>query len=347
MSKFIQIHSLTFYPASNLNRDDLGRPKTVLIGGTNRLRISSQCLKRAWRTSDIFSLELSIHLGIRTKGMGKRLFDLLQQQGVSEAKAREWILPILEKFGALDKSSKKKANKNLEHAQLIHFSPEETHYIEQMIYQCAQEQRGPTEKELKLLPHHRAVDIALFGRMLASYQELNVEAAVQVAHAFTVDQVAIQEDYFTAIDDLNQERNGAHVGETEFGSGLFYSYICIDTELLKKNLQGDLALTNQAIKNLLIASSIISPKGKQNSFASRARASYVLVEKGRQQPRSLAAAFIEPIRGKDLLGLAINALETTKQNFDRAYGPCSEADQTLDCKNGKGSLEELVSFISI
>ena len=58
MNRFIQLHLLTSYPPSNLNRDDLGRPKTAIMGGVNRLRISSQSLKRAWRTSDVFKEKL-------------------------------------------------------------------------------------------------------------------------------------------------------------------------------------------------------------------------------------------------------------------------------------------------
>jgi len=42
MGNFIQLHLLTSYPPSNLNRDDLGRPKTAIMGGKTRLRISSQ-----------------------------------------------------------------------------------------------------------------------------------------------------------------------------------------------------------------------------------------------------------------------------------------------------------------
>jgi CRISPR system Cascade subunit CasC len=34
MSEFIQLHILASYPPSNLNRDDLGRPKTAVMGGT-------------------------------------------------------------------------------------------------------------------------------------------------------------------------------------------------------------------------------------------------------------------------------------------------------------------------
>ncbi|EMV2433788.1 type I-E CRISPR-associated protein Cas7/Cse4/CasC, partial [Escherichia coli] len=54
MTTFIQLHLLTAYPAANLNRDDTGAPKTVVLGGATRLRVSSQSLKRAWRTSALF-----------------------------------------------------------------------------------------------------------------------------------------------------------------------------------------------------------------------------------------------------------------------------------------------------
>ena len=55
MSRFLQLHLLTFYPPSNLNRDDTGRPKTATVGGAPRLRISSQAMKRAWRSSPAFA----------------------------------------------------------------------------------------------------------------------------------------------------------------------------------------------------------------------------------------------------------------------------------------------------
>ncbi|HPY16023.1 MAG TPA: type I-E CRISPR-associated protein Cas7/Cse4/CasC, partial [bacterium] len=73
MSEFIQIHMLASYPPSNLNRDDLGRPKTATVGGTQRIRVSSQSLKRSWRTSEAFSDALKGTIGIRTKIMGVKI----------------------------------------------------------------------------------------------------------------------------------------------------------------------------------------------------------------------------------------------------------------------------------
>jgi hypothetical protein len=81
MSRFVQLHVLTSYLPSNLNRDDTGRPKTALMGDAMRLRLSSQSQKRAWRTSDIFEVSLAGHLGTRTKWMGKE--DL---QGAQESR---------------------------------------------------------------------------------------------------------------------------------------------------------------------------------------------------------------------------------------------------------------------
>ncbi len=52
--RFLQLHVLTAFGPSNLNRDDLGMPKTAVFGNVPRLRVSSQSLKRAWRTSDVF-----------------------------------------------------------------------------------------------------------------------------------------------------------------------------------------------------------------------------------------------------------------------------------------------------
>ena len=67
MTTFIEMHALRSFPPSNLNRDDLGTPKTAVFGGTRRLRISSQCLKRTWRTSEHFRGAFAeSELGVRT-----------------------------------------------------------------------------------------------------------------------------------------------------------------------------------------------------------------------------------------------------------------------------------------
>ncbi|MEO8298970.1 MAG: type I-E CRISPR-associated protein Cas7/Cse4/CasC, partial [Burkholderiales bacterium] len=299
MSRFVQLHLLTSYPPSNLNRDDTGRPKTALVGDANRLRISSQSLKRAWRTSEVFGLALTGHLGTRTKRMGKEVFDALKAGGIGDKPAREWAKEIAKQFGKPKSDKKTDNDADLEIEQLAHFSPEEHEAIQALVATLIERKDKPTDEELKLLRHpSRAVDIAMFGRMLADAADFNVEAAVQVAHAITVHRAAVEDDYFSAVDDLNtrEDTGAAHIGERGYGAGLFYLYLCIDCELLQKNLGGDAALAARALQALLHAVTKVSPTGMQNSFGSRAYAGYVMAEKGNQQPRSLAQAFLKPVK---------------------------------------------------
>src|SRR5580693_3616597 len=290
MTQFIQLHLLTSYPPSNLNRDDLGRPKTAVLGGAKRLRVSSQSLKRAWRTSDLFQQALAGHVGTRTKGMGTEVLKALKAADVPDKVARTAAGKIAAVFGKPKTAGKKgeeAVSAKVEIEQLAHFSPEERAGIDALVALLAVEKREPIDAELKLLKKdHRAVDIALFGRMLADAPDYNVEAAAQVAHAITVHATEVEDDYFSAVDDLNigeEDRGAGHIGEAEFAAGLFYLYLCIDRDLLVENLGGDEELVAKALRSLAEAAAKVPPSGKQASFASRAYASYALAEKGRQR----------------------------------------------------------------
>lgn len=105
MTTFIQLHMLTSYPPANLNRDDLGRPKTARMGGAERLRVSSQSLKRHWRTSDLFQEAAAGHVGIRTKRLGVTIREKLEAAGIKEKDAKQWARDIADVFGALKKDS--------------------------------------------------------------------------------------------------------------------------------------------------------------------------------------------------------------------------------------------------
>lgn len=343
MSKFIQLHLLTSYAPANLNRDDLGRPKTARMGETERLRVSSQSLKRHWRTSDLIQDVLGDNLGTRTKRLGIEVCNRMIEAGIAEKKANEWAGKIASVFGKSKKDS-------LEIEQLAHVSPEEWEAVWNLTDKLAAENRAPEDDELNLLrKNSRAVDIALFGRMLASSPDFNTEAACQVAHAISVHSVAVEDDYFTAVDDLNRgdtDLGAAHIGEAAFAAALFYSYVCIDKELLIENLGGDQALASKALGALLEAAVKVSPKGKQNSFASRAYASYVLVEKGGQQPRSLSVAFLKPVAGENQAEDAIKALERQCENFDKVYGQCADVRRSVNALTGEGSFAELKAFVA-
>lgn len=374
MSEFIQLHILTSYPPSNLNRDDLGTPKTAMMGGARRLRVSSQSLKRAWRTSDAFQKAFNGHLGIRTKEMGwqvylalkegKKLVDVIKGDDadpvnppVGEKDAVAWAQEIAGVFGKLkvpkekeNEDPEKKKKESLCVEQMVHFSPEEIAAIDDLIARLAASGEKPLGEDLDLLRNQcSAVDIAMFGRMLAANPAFNKEAAVQVAHAISVHRVAVEDDYFTAVDDLNrgEEDVGAgHVGQAEFAAGLFYAYLCINRDLLVENLGNDAALADRAIRALVEAAVKVGPKGKQNSFASRAYASYLLAERGREQPRSLSVAFLKPVSGDDYLGNAIQTLTRTRKNMEEVYGACADACQEMNAVTGEGTLDEILRFVA-
>lgn len=352
MQRFVQLHLLTSYPPSNLNRDDTGRPKTALMGDAQRLRISSQSQKRAWRTSELFESALAGHIGTRTKDMGKRLHQALSAAGVADKAAREWARQIAGRFGKLKSDKKVEKDEDLQIEQLAHFSPEEIEAVDALVKACAARGSAPTDEELQLLRKPRtAADIAMFGRMLADSPAFNIEAAVQVAHAITVHSSPVEDDYFSAVDDLNtglSDKGAAHIGERSFGAGLYYLYICIDRALLAENLGQDAALASRVLEAFLHAVTKVSPTGMQNSHASRAYASYVLAEKGDQQPRSLSQAFLKPVKphpDEDMLDLAVQAIERRYENFDKVYGPCADSRQSLNVEKGEGSLAGLIAFV--
>ena len=166
MSRFIQLHVLTAYPPANLNRDDTGRPKTALVGDALRLRISSQSLKRAWRTSDVFEESVGGgHLGRRTKLLGVELYRTLTAGGVGEKSARVWARAIAGQFGKLKADKKTESDDDLQIEQLAHLSPAESSAADALAKACAARGSEPTAEEMKILAKPRAaVDIAMFGQ---------------------------------------------------------------------------------------------------------------------------------------------------------------------------------------
>jgi CRISPR system Cascade subunit CasC len=158
-----------------------------------------------------------------------------------------------------------------------------------------------------------------------------------------------EDDYFTAVDDLNrddQDQGSAHIGEAGFGSAIYYTYICINKNLLIENLQNNAELANKAIKALTEAALTLAPTGKLNSFANHVRSSYVIAERGTKQPRSLAAAFFKPIHDDDHINESIRIINSQRENMDKVYGKCYAADYTLNAHSGIGTLNELLAFVA-
>jgi CRISPR-associated protein Cas7/Cse4/CasC subtype I-E len=225
MARFLQLHLLTFYPPANLNRDDTGRPKTAIIGGVERLRISSQSLKRAVRASDVFRTKLDGHLAQRTQRLGADIQAHLVEKGMDTEAATANARKIAAVFGKLEDE---KADQPTYIRQLAFISP---HEREAAFALAAQALAGATidpKPDAVLAKVDTAADIAMFGRMLADNADFNREAAVQVAHAYTTHKVTVEDDFYTAVDDLKtkaEDAGAGFIGELGFGSGLFYLYV--------------------------------------------------------------------------------------------------------------------------
>jgi CRISPR system Cascade subunit CasC len=324
------------YPPANLNRDDTGKPKTARFGDADRLRVSSQALKRAWRTSPVFETALNGHLGERTQRLGYEIEQHLRGRGIAGDKARKTAREVASRFGKI----KPESDKNPTHIEQLAFvSPEERTAALALAERTAAAEDIDPGKEALLRETDGAVDIAMFGRMLADDPAFNREAAVQVAHALTTHRAVIEDDYYTAVDDLKgpaEDAGAGFIGEAGFGSGLFYLYICIDRDLLIRNLGGNEDLAKAGIAALIEAAATVGPRGKQASFASRARGSYIRAERGETAPRTLAAAFLKPVKGDDLLAQSIEAIERMRRSFARAYDEPTALDDGPEAESFRG-----------
>jgi CRISPR system Cascade subunit CasC len=272
----------------------------------------------------------------------------MRDNDAEEIYAINVVKKIMEQYGKLKKKDNDKPLSELELEQIVHISPEEKDAIRELCDKLIVEKRFPLDEELNFLSKtSRAVDLALFGRMLASNPGYNVEPAVQVSHAITVNSIIIEDDYFTAVDDLNAgstETGSAHIGVSNFGSGIFYLHIVINKTLLETNLN-NINQAKSAIKALTIAAATVSPSGKQSSYASRARALYILAEKGKQTPRQLTSAFLNPVNGPDMLNKAITRLEKLCDNMDTVYGKCADKRYKINVENAEGTMDELLEFV--
>jgi len=84
---FIQLHTLTSYHASLINRDETGSAKRITFGGAPRIRISSQCLKRHWR--EHFMADEKFASAVRSCNVfEERVLQLAVEKGADEEGAR-------------------------------------------------------------------------------------------------------------------------------------------------------------------------------------------------------------------------------------------------------------------
>lgn len=325
---FIDIHILQSVPPSNINRDDTGSPKIARFGGVTRSRVSSQAWKKA--TRDLFpSYLLEDEIGWRTK----HVVDLISEHAAAKR-------PDLNGENLEDASAKalgatgiKVTDKDT--GYLLFLSPKQVESLADLAIASVEGGSSIDKKaakdvlNIKQRPTLNAIDIALFGRMVADAPDLNVDAAVQVAHAISVGRAETEFDYFTALDDRAPEDNAgaAMIETTEFTSSTLYRYADIDVLHLCENL-GSAAAACRGVEAFLKAFVRSMPTGKQNSFANRTLPAAVIVELRETQPVSLVNAFEKPIstmQEKSQTERACEELVVQERAIDEAFGIAPKA----------------------
>ena len=347
--RFLQIHTLHSYPAALLNRDDSGLAKRLTFGGAVRTRISSQSLKRHWRTAqDDFAIHsiAGSTAAIRSRNIVERkvIAPLKGTDGISDE-----VLTAVESafnIGVYGSSGNTERGRQ----PLLLGVPEVEHLQQRAAAICAEHpadakaagdtatalfnaRRGEGNNFRAMLDGCRlpaGLEGALFGRMVTSDPGANIEAAVHVAHAFTVHREESESDYFSVVDDLqrdDEDAGAAHIGDVELTAGLFYGYVVVDVPGLVSNLEGcnsgdwqdaDRELAATVVEHLTHLIATVSPGAKLGSTAPYGRARFMLIEAGSSQPYSLADAFRKPVPAQ--IDAALDALTTEIEGQDACYG---------------------------
>ena len=359
--RFLQIHTLSPYTGALLNRDDSGLAKRLPYGGSLRTRVSSQCLKRHWRmATDPHALS---HINGAVESLRSR--ELVTKQVIGKLRDDDEfpkdVLDALEpEFQMAVYGDKGTTRSN---RQTLLFGAPELRWLHDQARTLATNAAGNAEAagkaasawrnefkaNIKTLREQTAVPgglaAALFGRMVTSDTEANITAPLHVAHAFTVHEEEPESDYFTAVDDLSGDEPGADtIQETELTSGLFYGYVVVDIPGLLDNLGRNADLAGHVLHNLVYLIAEVSPGAKLGSTAPYGRASFMLLENGDRQPRSLAEAYRSPCDPH--VESAVAALVKHLQRLDTAYAT-GEARRAMSLVPGDVPNAELSSLADL
>jgi len=345
----IEIHMIQNHTPSNINRDDLGAPKTCMFGGTLRARISSQCLKRSIRRSEVFRTPLAEWLGVRTKYFPDLVREKLPDSGIPKADHAGIVLAA-SKIAKREEQTSGKAPEETEDdrpktAQLIFLGPQEADAFIRRLERLREDDEWASaykklvqdklkgkalqkfHRELRQAYAKRSVDVSLFGRMTTSEAFENVEAAMEVAHALSTHDIRNEVDYFTAVDDLETGTGAGHVAENQYNSACYYKYFSLDWDLLKANLAGDDTsqdeLAGRALGHFIRAAACTVPTGKKKGHANNNLPDGVLVEIKREKiPTSYANAFAASVQpdAQGLIAESILALGHYVGSVVNGYG---------------------------
>lgn len=328
MSKFIDIHILQSVPASCINRDDSGQPKTVTYGGALRSRVSSQAWKRATRMrfeqeSELIATDEEFLKTYGTKNLVRLIAREMQAQK-DDLDENEALDTAKECLSVALSTSKFESGKGKDPYQTKTRYVMSLGQIRNLANYCLTHNPSDFAKDKteikKLVIGQNSLALSLFGRMVADDESLNVDASCQVAHAFTVNAISPQFDYFTAVDDFSDQQGSAFIQSAGYSTGVFYRYANINVSELEHNL-GSGELTKLGLKLFLKDFALSMPTGKENSFANNTLPSYIEFDIRDTQPVNYASAFEKPIASKaGYMDKAVEALRQTAVEDEKMVG---------------------------
>lgn len=277
---YVDIHVLQTFPPNCANRDDKGSPKTAFVGGVTRGRLSSQAVKAAVRK--YFKEHYGNGwAGKRTKYVANLIADELRNIAPG-MDAEEESKKIFAYIGKAESNNPDKSS------ALFFISPAQVKAVASLIAE------GSTDKNEynKALNENPAVDMALFGRMVASNASIKYDAATQVAPAFSTHAVSNEHDYFSAVDDCEDQTKAAHIDTSEFNSSTMYRYANVNVTELQEYL-GD--ITAEAVAGFIDAFIKAAPSGKVHAYAHGTLPFMVYVTIREDAPINFGDAFEKPV----------------------------------------------------
>ncbi|MDO9567370.1 MAG: type I-E CRISPR-associated protein Cas7/Cse4/CasC [Candidatus Desulfaltia sp.] len=361
----VEFHILQSFPVTCLNRDDVGAPKSAMVGGTSRARVSSQCWKRQVRLA---IHEMGLPQGTRTKLIAKLIAAKCKELGATQEEAEKCGQKIerifIKKSDVTDKGKKTKPEEDSDTETstektdtLLFLSPTEVTKIANALKEkdfdpdalIVQKDAKKQAKELagligkpRLDYETDGIDIALFGRMVAQAATMNIEAATSFAHAISTHRVSNEVEFFTALDDNKEDQGSAHMGSLEFNSATYYRYVSLDLGQLWTNLAGSNMV--ESVEAFTKALFVAIPAARQTTMSGASPWDFarITVRKGQR----LQAPFEKAIRPENgsILEPSMTALTTYLDKQKKLWGSLYGEQGMIEYGGDKG-IDEVVSFL--
>lgn len=302
---FMDVHAIQTLPPSNINRDDTGSPKTAQYGGIIRARVSSQSWKRAIREY-FYENSIQDNFGIRSLNVVEYVADKIMK--LDSSIGREESLKMADKIF----NDVKVGTKDYKAKALFFLGESQANKLAEAAVE------GVSNKDIiqEIFKSNPAIDIALFGRMLANNPYLNEDASCQVAHSISTHGIQTEFDFYTALDDLAPEDNAGagNMGTVEFNSSTMYRYANVAVHELLKQLDSKEATIN-TLETFVQAFANSLPTGKVNTFANQTLPQFIMVNLRVDRPVSLVSAFEEPVKSSE--GFVDKSIEKLVQETER------------------------------